>query len=179
MRLISSLPSSPLRFPTGERERRCYSPSTGDGSGEGEGEVGSCYHRHIQLPSRGMCAPYLILYQGRSMLILLLQGSLALIGEHLWRVVGGAIAIAGGIYFAREAITLIRQEVGKRLGAPQLVRETSMSGPVSRYWRACTSCCRRSSSISGMNPSCPTPFSHIPYFSPLQPRSRMSFSMMH
>ena len=45
--------------------------------------------------------------------------------SHLAMGIGAAIALAAGVYFARESITFVRYQIEKSLGKPSLLRETS------------------------------------------------------
>ena len=48
--------------------------------------------------------------------------------SHLAMGVGAAIALAAGVYFARESISFVRVQIEKSLGKPSLLRETSRAG---------------------------------------------------
>ena len=43
----------------------------------------------------------------------------------LWRLLGASVAIAAGVYTAREGTTMARRVLARRLGKPALVRETT------------------------------------------------------
>ena len=76
-------------------------------------------------------------------------GAQALMRDHLKEVVGAVVCIALGIYASREAVTLIRSEIQRRLSQPKLVRETSRVGLVSSLWQGLLSLCKRGGAPDG------------------------------
>jgi hypothetical protein len=71
-------------------------------------------------------------------------GAQTLLTHHLQEVVAAVVCVALGTYASREAVTLIRSEIQRRLSQPKLVRETSRQGLLSSVLSSITGlCCRR------------------------------------
>ncbi len=70
-------------------------------------------------------------------------GAQSLMQDHLVEVVGAVVCIALGTYASREAVTLIRSEIQRRLSQPKLVRETSRQGLLSSTLSWLVGLCRR------------------------------------
>ena len=76
-------------------------------------------------------------------------GAKALLTDYLGEVVGGTIALALGVYAAREGVVLLRTELPRYLGMPKLVRESSKKSSVGSALRTLLTCgcCRGSKAI--------------------------------